>query len=138
PDPSAREAVRQELATASDDVVIISACRLERFKGQEVLLKSLGHLRHLPNWTCWIAGGAQRPHEVEFLSELRRIAADEGVEARVRFLGHRSDVSRAMAAADLHCQPNIGPEAFGVAFVEALYAGLPVVTSNLGGVPEVV
>lgn len=43
-----------------------------------------------------------------------------------------------MGAADLYCQPNVAPDAFGLAFVEALRAGLPVVTTPLGGAPEVV
>ena len=41
-------------------------------------------------------------------------------------------------AADVHCQPNSGPEPFGIVLVEALYAGLPVVTSGLGGAAEIV
>jgi glycosyltransferase involved in cell wall biosynthesis len=61
-----------------------------------------------------------------------------GLEGRVRFLGHRTDVARVLAAADVHCQPNTGPEPFGVAFVEALYAGLPVATTALGGALEIV
>src|SRR5262245_17467790 len=43
-----------------------------------------------------------------------------------------------MAAADIYCQPNTGPEPFGVAFVEALYTGLPVVTTGFGGATEIV
>jgi glycosyltransferase involved in cell wall biosynthesis len=43
-----------------------------------------------------------------------------------------------MAAADVYCQPNTGPEPFGIAFVEALLAGLPVVTSALGGALEII
>ena len=43
-----------------------------------------------------------------------------------------------LCAADIYCQPNTGPEPFGIAFVEALYAGLPVVTTNLGAAPEIV
>ncbi len=45
---------------------------------------------------------------------------------------------RLLAAADLYCQPNLGPEPFGIAFVEALYAGLPVVSTRLGGAAEIV
>jgi glycosyltransferase involved in cell wall biosynthesis len=41
-------------------------------------------------------------------------------------------------AADVYCQANTGPESFGIALVEALYAGLPVVTSALGGALEVI
>jgi glycosyltransferase involved in cell wall biosynthesis len=43
-----------------------------------------------------------------------------------------------MAAADVFCQPNSRPESFGIAMVEALYAGVPVVATNLGGALEVV
>jgi glycosyltransferase involved in cell wall biosynthesis len=43
-----------------------------------------------------------------------------------------------MTAADVYCQPNAGPEPFGLAFVEALYAGLPVVTSGFGGAALIV
>ena len=57
---------------------------------------------------------------------------------RVRFLGQRSDIPDVLGAADIHCQPNVDPEPFGVAFVEALHAGLPVVTTAIGAAPEVV
>jgi glycosyltransferase involved in cell wall biosynthesis len=69
---------------------------------------------------------------------LQQQAARSGTAGRVRFLGQRSDVPRLMAAADLFCQPNVGPEPFGIVFVEALYAGLPVVTTGFGGAAEIV
>ena len=56
----------------------------------------------------------------------------------ITFLGERSDVPRLMAAADIYCQPNTGPEPFGIAFVEALAAGVPVVTTAIGGAVEIV
>jgi glycosyltransferase involved in cell wall biosynthesis len=59
------------------------------------------------------------------------------VADRVRFLGQRTDVPALLAAADIHCQPNLGAEPFGIAFVEALYAGLPVVTTALGAATEI-
>jgi glycosyltransferase involved in cell wall biosynthesis len=43
-----------------------------------------------------------------------------------------------LSAADLLCQPNLTPEPFGIAFVEALAAGLPVVASRAGGAAEIV
>ena len=61
-----------------------------------------------------------------------------GLEARVTFLGERRDVPLVMRAADLFCQPNDGPEPFGVVFAEALLSGLPVVTTDTGGAPEIV
>jgi glycosyltransferase involved in cell wall biosynthesis len=133
-----RKAVRTELETPADAVVILQASRLERWKGQAVHVGALARLAPVPGWAAWIAGGPQKAGEGEFLAELKAAAEKAGVADRVRFLGQRSDVPRLMGAADVYCQPNTGPEPFGLAFVEALYAGLPVVTSNFGGAAEVV
>ena len=133
-----RRQVRTELGTRLEAVVILQASRLEEWKGQRTHGEALGRLRDVPNWEAWFAGGAQREGEAAFLAELTARAAELGIAERVRFLGQRSDVRRLMAAADIFCQPNSGPEPFGIAFVEALYAGLPIVTSNFGGGAEVV
>jgi glycosyltransferase involved in cell wall biosynthesis len=139
PNPdSVRKAVRAELNTSDDSVVIIQASRLERWKGQTLLLSALEQLRDLPNWVCWIAGGTQRPHEAQYLQELQAQTQELGIADRVQFLGQRADVPSLLVAADIHCQPNTGPEPFGIAFVEALYAGLPVVTTAMGGGLEIV
>jgi glycosyltransferase involved in cell wall biosynthesis len=133
-----RQAVRAELNTPDDAVVIVQASRLESWKGQSMLISALEQLRDIPNWICWIAGGVQRPHEAEYLAELKQQAQELGIADRVLFLGQRTDVPRLLAAADIHCQPNTGAEPFGIAFVEALYAGLPVVTTAIGGAMEIV
>ena len=43
-----------------------------------------------------------------------------------------------MAGADIYCQPNTAAEGFGITFIEALAANLPVVTSDFGGASEIV
>lgn len=136
--PPDRAAVRAEMATAPGDVVIVQASRMEAWKGHALHLDALARLRGVPGWTCWMAGGAQRPHEAEYIARLRRLAADRGIGDRVRFPGDRADVPRLLAAADVLCQPNRDPEPFGITFVEALYAGLPVVSVHQGGVTEIV
>jgi glycosyltransferase involved in cell wall biosynthesis len=133
-----RRSVRQSVNTPTDAVVIVQCSRLESLKGHDLLLQALGRLREIPGWVCWIIGGAQRPHEREYLDHLERQANALAIRRQVQFLGQRPDVPRLLAAADIHCQPNTGPEAFGIAFVEALHAGLPLVTTALGGALEVV
>ncbi len=135
---AARSEVRSEFGTPEDAVVVLQASRLEPWKGQAVLIDALARLKDVPGWECWVAGGPQKGGEEEFLAELRSAADRAGIGNRVRFLGQRSDVPRLMVAADVYCQPNTGPEPFGLALVEALYAGLPVVTSGFGGAAEVV
>lgn len=135
---AARAELRDELGTPADARVVIQASRLERWKGHVSLLEALGRLRDRPDWVAWFAGGAQRPHEKIYFDELRAGAESLGIAHRVRFLGQRNDVPRLMAAADIHCQPNTGPEPFGIGYVEALYAGLPVVGTRMGGAAEIV
>jgi glycosyltransferase involved in cell wall biosynthesis len=135
---TARQQVRRELGCSESDVVIVTACRLEPWKGHTVLLEALGTRVDLPGWQWWLAGGAQRPQEASYLEGLKQRAAVRGLTGRVLFLGQRSDVPCLLAAADIHCQPNTGAEPFGIAFVEALYAGLPVVSTALGGALEII
>ncbi len=136
--PEERRSLRAELGAKDDDVVIIQASRMEPWKGQRRLLAALGRLDPKLPWLALEVGGAQRPAEQEYRAELERTAAELGISDRIRFLGQRSDVPRLLAAADVHCQPNQGPEPFGIVFVEALAAGLPVVTFPLGGPREIV
>jgi glycosyltransferase involved in cell wall biosynthesis len=133
-----RQAVRALLGAAEDSVVIVIACRLEQWKGHLLLVDALGRLRDNPRWVAWIAGGPQRRDEQIYLDEIRAAAARAGILPRVRFLGQRTDVPGLLAAADIHCQPNEGGEPFGLAFVEALRAGLPVVTTAIGAAAEIV
>jgi glycosyltransferase involved in cell wall biosynthesis len=137
-DKPVRSQVRAELGTAEGAVVILQASRLEPWKGQGVLVAALALMRDIPGWECWLAGGVQKGGEAHYFTELRSAAERAGIGDRMRFLGQRTDVPRLMAAADVYCQPNTGPEPFGIVLVEALYAGLPVVTSGFGGATEVV
>jgi len=133
-----RDELRRSLHTPTDDVVVVQVSRLEPFKGQHVLIHALTMLGDLPRWTCWIVGGAQRPIELEYLQRLQAMARERGIADRIRFIGERDDVERVLRAADVYCQPNSAPEGFGLTFIEAMGAGLPVVTSAMGGAREIV
>ncbi len=135
---SHRRAIRAEFETVDDAIVILIASRIEELKGHTVLIRALGELRAVGGWVCWVVGGAQRSPELKLLASLRASAHSLGIADRVNFLGQRKDIPRILAAADVYCQPNTGPEGFGIAFIEALSAGLPVVTSPIGGALEIV
>jgi glycosyltransferase involved in cell wall biosynthesis len=138
PATAARDATRRLLGAAPGEPVIVIAARLEPWKGHALLIEALGRLPADVAWRCWIAGGAQRPAEAEFERSLRASCAALGLDSRVRFLGLRTDVPDLLAAADVYCQPNLGPEPFGISFVEALSAGLPVVSTRIGAAVEIV
>jgi glycosyltransferase involved in cell wall biosynthesis len=137
-EPGARAAVRAELDTPADAVVVMQASRMEAWKGHEVHLRALAALADDPRWVCWMAGGAQRPAEKRHRDRMHTLARTLGIAPRVRWLGERADVPRLLAAADVLCQPNLAPEPFGMTYVEAMYAGVPVIAAAMGGPLEVV
>jgi glycosyltransferase involved in cell wall biosynthesis len=133
-----RVALRAELGIDGESVVVIQACRMEPWKGQSQCLQALATLRDLPGWVCLQVGGPQRPSENDYFESLKKKAIQLGIGNRVHFLGQRQDVPKLLAAADIYCQPNTGLEGLPIVFGEALYAGLPIVSSMLGGFWELV
>lgn len=133
-----REEIRSALGVPDDMVAIIQVSRMEAWKGHHLHLDALAKLKDDPRWTCWMVGGAQRPEEQQYMREIQDKAERLGIGARVRFLGQRSDVPSLLAAADIFSQPNLGAEPFGIVFIEALAAGLPVVTTAMGGPKEII
>jgi len=97
-----------------------------------VLIEALPHvLRREPAARLVIAGrGALR-------KRLEALAADHGVASKVRFAGLVSDVPRLLSAFDVFAFPSRW-EGFGIALIEAMAAGLPVVASRTGGITEIV
>ncbi len=107
--------------------------RLAPWKGQHVALAALALL---PDAGCVIAGDALFG-EQDYLMSLRAQADRLGVTERVRFLGHRDDVTTLMRAVDVVVHPSIDPEPFGLTLVEAMLAGTPVVASWAGAAAEI-
>jgi glycosyltransferase involved in cell wall biosynthesis len=138
PSAAERAHLRATLDTPPEAVVVVQVGRWAMHKGHRTHLEALARLRDLPGWVCWQLGGPQGNAEGAYFGAMRRLAAELGIADRVRFPGWQPEVRRLVAAADVYCQPNDHAEPFGIAFVEALYAGLPVVTAALGGAVEIV
>ncbi|MBI5835869.1 MAG: glycosyltransferase family 4 protein [Candidatus Eisenbacteria bacterium] len=103
--------------------------RLAPEKGQDVLLLARQRMR-MPARLCIIGRGREE-------AALRSLARSLGLEDAVEWTAHLDDLAPAFAAAHLAVQPS-RLEAFGLAALEALARGVPVVGSRVGGLPEVV
>lgn len=77
-----------------------------------------------------IGDGPERPNAVALAAEL-------GLSGRVAFLGSFPRVEDVLAVSDLFLLPSV-KESFGLAALEAMASGVPVVASRIGGIPEVV
>jgi len=134
---ASREEVRRRLDTPQDAVVVVQVGRTDPYKGHAILLDALRRLPQDRSWMCWQVGGPQNTREAKYWRSMAAKVHADGLDTRVRWAGFQPDVRDLLAASDIYCQPNVGPEPFGLAIVEALSAGLPVVTSSLGAAPEI-
>ncbi len=116
----------------SDRPVIGTVAVLEERKGHRVLLEAAAILK---GQGCRLAyrfagEGSERRHLEEAVSKL-------GLQEEVAFLGFVSDIPAFLGAVDVFALPSIY-EGLGVAVLEAMAAGKPVVASSVGGIPELV
>jgi glycosyltransferase involved in cell wall biosynthesis len=127
-----RDEARGELGIAPGDPVIALVGALYPRKGHAVLLEAVALLtgRGLRP-TCLFAGSGPEG------DSLMARAASLGVERQARWLGRLDDVAPVLAAADLVAVPSLA-EGLGVAALEAMAAGRPVVASAVGGLRETV
>jgi glycosyltransferase involved in cell wall biosynthesis len=72
------------------------------------------------------------------VAELKQIASGMDLRGQVVFAGLRSDVESVLRISDVFVYPSVWEEAFGLANVEAMACGLPVISTHTGGIPEVV
>jgi glycosyltransferase involved in cell wall biosynthesis len=121
--------IREELRLG-DAPLIVSIARLDDEKGGEWLLRALprvGRGAHLA-----MVGEGPR------LRDWRALCASLGIESRVHFLGLRLDVEEILAAASVVVAPSLCDEGFGLAALEGMAAGRPVVVTDSGPMPEIV
>lgn len=130
-EPSAATSVADLRASSPGHPIVLNVGRLVGYKGQRHLLQAL---RTTPG-TAWIVGTG--PLE----TDLKRQAAALGIADRVRFWGDVPDDRLPLLyhACDLFALPSVTPnEAFGIAQVEAMACGKPVISCDLpSGVPFV-
>ncbi len=118
--------------------IVLFVGRLAIYKGIETVLNALGPILKSKDIYLLFIGlpDIYVDGTKEVLAEMKRKIISEDWNARVKFLGFRSDVHKLMASSDLLVHPT-QIEGFGLVLVEALATGLPIVASNVEGIPEV-
>lgn len=112
--------------------------RITPIKGHRDLLRAFAiAAKNFPRARLRIVGEAEAKHQ-SYLHELRKLTHQLGLEERVEFSGHEPEVSKLLEGVDLLVLSSTAPEAFGRVLIEAGAAGVPVVATRVGGVPEVI
>ncbi|MDE2989621.1 MAG: glycosyltransferase [Chloroflexota bacterium] len=132
-----RSGARAELGIEAGARVVLCPARLDPQKNHGMLLRAFERVhREQPDAVLLLAGGRQLGSEL-YERDLHALADLIDADGAVRWLGVRSDMSRLLAACDVVALASDW-EGFGLALLEAMAAGRPVVATAVGGVPEVV
>jgi glycosyltransferase involved in cell wall biosynthesis len=127
-DAAPRAPVRHELGLGPDDRLLVAIGNLYPVKGHQVLIDALARLRDRhPSVHLAIAGRG------DLAGDLTARARELHLAERVHLLGLRPDVAAILAAADVFVQPSLS-EGLPLSLLEAMFAGLPVVASDVGEV----
>jgi len=118
---------RNQLGLGPNEKVIITVSRLVKKNGVDILIKSMKNL----DVRLLILG------EGELDSQLKALAQELGLKDKVLFFGQIShkDLPRYLHSADIFVRPSRS-EGLGSAFLEAMAAGLPIIATKVGGIPD--
>ena len=124
-----RSELRREFGCGEDDFVIVTVSRLSLKNAVDDTIRSLVELPS--NVKLLIAG------EGEDAEKLRELVVSLSLQARVVFLGNRSqtELPEILQTADVFCRPSLS-EGLGISFLEAMAAGLPIIATPVGGIPD--
>jgi len=124
--PASAVVLRRSLATPAADLIVLTMGRLAPEKGLEYLIEAASLLRcSRPAFRFVLAGDGP------LRAQLQGLAESLGASRHVEFLGYREDIPDLLAACDLVVLPSLR-EGLSIALLEAMAAGKPIVTTEIG------
>ena len=126
--------LRNELGLKKENIVIGSIGVIEKDKGHRYLVEAIARLKAegITNVICVICGTG--PEE----SDLKEFVRAKGLDSEILFLGFRDDIPKVLKVLDILALMSLTIESFSMAAVEAMAMEVPVIATNIGGVPEVI
>lgn len=120
--------LREEYHLPEGSKILISVGELNENKNHQVIIRALAHLND-DNIHYFLVGNGP------LKSQLEELASTLGVQEHIHFLGYRRDVPALMKNADAFVFPSMR-EGLGMASIEAMASGLPIITSNRHGIND--
>jgi glycosyltransferase involved in cell wall biosynthesis len=131
PDPAERIAIRAKYSSTPSDVLLVNVARLYPEKAQGFLLECFAEIvRSRPQAKLWLMGVG--PLE----DSLKKQTSALGLEKHVVFLGFVVDLSRTLLSADIQVHSSYA-EGVPLAVCSGMAAGMPIVSTAVGGIPGV-
>ena len=126
---------RKEIGFTESDFIVALFGRIEASKGQDVLIKAISKLSQQGHQVkALIVGHAM---EDSYLSVMKENVKKSGLEQNIKFMGFVENIQDWMQACDVTLLAS-KEETFGLVLAEAMHAGVAVIGTNSGGVPEII
>ncbi len=120
----------RDLLAPNGEHILMHTSNFRKVKRVEDTIDILKKVReHQPAILLLVGDGPERP-------QLERLTRSEGLGKCVRFLGKQEAIEELLSISDVFLLPSAN-ESFGLAALEAMACEVPVVSSNIGGIPEV-
>jgi glycosyltransferase involved in cell wall biosynthesis len=132
-----RRAVRMALGLPLDGTVVGIAGQVAEIKGIWEFIEAAAQLTSRGAQLTFVVIGDDLKGNGRLRIEAERAAAARGLGERMRFTGFRPDARRIIAALDVVVVPS-HVEPLGLSVLEAMSAGVPVIGSRVGGIPEII
>ncbi len=131
-DDDLRSVVRCELGITTNEFAIIQVARLNALKDHSTSIRTIKRLRDndVPAKLILVGDGEER-------SQLEQFVTEQKLADAVLFLGARSNIPRLLTAADAFLLSSIS-EGIPLTLIEAMGAGIPIVSTDVGGIPEII
>lgn len=127
-----RVVLKRQLNISDECKVITTILFADPIKGADVLIKAIPFIKRNDFIVCIVGIN----DNLEFTKKLHRLARNLNVEDKIRWIGVTDYVNKYLSISDIYCQPSRS-EALTLAVCEAKSAKLPVIGSNMGGLPEI-
>jgi predicted O-linked N-acetylglucosamine transferase (SPINDLY family)/glycosyltransferase involved in cell wall biosynthesis/GT2 family glycosyltransferase len=129
---SVRDRLRQEYGIPANAIICFTAARLDAVKGYQYQIEAIKQLLQSESWHTlyfvWVGNGDLEAQLKQAIEQLR-------VSSQVKLLGECTNIVEWLDASDIFVLPSEF-ESFGLAIIEAMAKGLPVISSAVGGIPE--
>ncbi len=129
--------IRKSLGLNDDDIIIGSISQIAQHKGIDIICKTAQICCKENDKIQFIIVGPVGNGESDYFLEIKKEIEKNNLTDKIKFLGSRKDIPDFLASIDVFFLPT-RQETFGLVIGEALSSGLTVITSNVGGIPEII